>query len=177
VAAVTGLKKGDGPGGAIGTRVKKLQAALMKQGFSVGSKGDDGDFGTNTKTALKAFMASINVAGDGSIVTAPVAQALADKGNGTYSRQGTAVDEAWYNRFFQQALPSGGEIQGAGTTFVSSWMNFMKGNVTPVPTTTPTSTYVPPAAPRVPWGMIVGTVFVSFGLIYLARSRRQRQQF
>jgi len=44
------LKKGDK-----GPEVKKMQKMLIALGFSCGSKGADGNFGANTKAAVKAF--------------------------------------------------------------------------------------------------------------------------
>lgn len=47
-----GLKKGD-----TGEIVKELQQALITLGYSVGSTGADGKFGTNTENALKKYQA------------------------------------------------------------------------------------------------------------------------
>lgn len=44
------LQKGDS-----GSAVKTMQTMLIKCGYSCGKSGADGDFGTGTQTALKAF--------------------------------------------------------------------------------------------------------------------------
>ncbi len=41
--------------GSVGTDVRELQTALLKLGFSVGSCGVDGDFGSDTQNAVKRF--------------------------------------------------------------------------------------------------------------------------
>lgn len=38
-----------------GPMVKEMQQALIKKGFSVGTMGADGVFGSNTLTGLEAF--------------------------------------------------------------------------------------------------------------------------
>lgn len=41
--------------GNTGDRVREIQCLLLFWGFSVGSSGVDGDFGSNTLAAVKAF--------------------------------------------------------------------------------------------------------------------------
>ncbi len=51
--------------GMDGADVKTLQAALIAYGFSCGSAGADGDFGTGTESALKKFQTAYNLGADG----------------------------------------------------------------------------------------------------------------
>ena len=48
-----------------GNDVKTLQAALIANGFNCGSAGADGDFGSGTETALKAFQTKYKLGADG----------------------------------------------------------------------------------------------------------------
>lgn len=61
---VSVLKKG-----SKGGNVKALQALLIGYGFSCGSSGTDGSFGTATETAVKAYQKANNLAVDGSVGT------------------------------------------------------------------------------------------------------------
>ncbi|MFJ2740849.1 peptidoglycan-binding protein [Streptomyces sp. NPDC087440] len=54
------LSKGDR-----GSNVKELQAHLVWRGFSVGSTGIDGEFGTATENALRAYQRSRGLGADG----------------------------------------------------------------------------------------------------------------
>lgn len=51
--------------GMNGNDVKTLQAALIANGFSCGSAGADGDFGSGTETALKKFQTKYSLGADG----------------------------------------------------------------------------------------------------------------
>ena len=51
--------------GMQGADVKTLQAALIAYGFSCGSAGADGDFGSGTESALKKFQAKYGLGADG----------------------------------------------------------------------------------------------------------------
>ncbi len=51
--------------GMDGADVKTLQAALIAYGFSCGSAGADGDFGTGTESALKKFQSRFGLGADG----------------------------------------------------------------------------------------------------------------
>ena len=51
--------------GMEGADVKTLQAALIAYGFSCGSAGADGDFGSGTEAALKKFQTKYNLGADG----------------------------------------------------------------------------------------------------------------
>ena len=51
--------------GMEGNDVKTLQAALIANGFNCGSAGADGDFGSGTETALKAFQTKYKLGADG----------------------------------------------------------------------------------------------------------------
>ena len=51
--------------GMKGADVKTLQAALIAYGFSCGSAGADGDFGSGTEAALKKFQTRYNLGADG----------------------------------------------------------------------------------------------------------------
>lgn len=51
--------------GMEGNDVRTLQAALIANGFSCGSAGADGDFGSGTETALKKFQAKYSLGADG----------------------------------------------------------------------------------------------------------------
>lgn len=54
------LQKGDS-----GSAVKTMQTMLIKCGYSCGKSGADGDFGTGTQTALKAFQKAYKLEVDG----------------------------------------------------------------------------------------------------------------
>ena len=54
------LSKGMG-----GNDVRTLQAALIANGFSCGSAGTDGDFGSGTDAALRRFQTKYNLGADG----------------------------------------------------------------------------------------------------------------
>lgn len=60
--------------GMEGNDVRTLQAALIANGFNCGSAGADGDFGSGTETALKAFQTKYKLGADGIA------------GNGTWSK-------------------------------------------------------------------------------------------
>lgn len=51
--------------GAKGEQVKNLQILLIGKGYSCGSAGADGDFGTNTDKALKKFQTDNGLVADG----------------------------------------------------------------------------------------------------------------
>lgn len=51
--------------GMKGADVKTLQAALIAYGFSCGSAGADGDFGSDTEAALKKFQTKYGLGADG----------------------------------------------------------------------------------------------------------------
>ena len=51
--------------GSSGSEVKKLQQALMKAGYNVGSTGADGKFGPNTQAAVKQYQQDMGLAVDG----------------------------------------------------------------------------------------------------------------
>lgn len=51
--------------GMTGADVKTLQAALIAYGYSCGSAGADGDFGSGTETALKKFQTKYGLGADG----------------------------------------------------------------------------------------------------------------
>lgn len=51
--------------GMTGNDVKALQAALIALGFSCGSAGADGDFGSGTDTALRKFQTKYSLGADG----------------------------------------------------------------------------------------------------------------
>lgn len=51
--------------GMEGNDVRTLQAALIANGYSCGSAGTDGDFGSGTETALKKFQTKYNLGADG----------------------------------------------------------------------------------------------------------------
>ena len=51
--------------GMTGADVRTLQAALIAYGFSCGSAGMDGDFGSGTETALKKFQTKYGLGADG----------------------------------------------------------------------------------------------------------------
>lgn len=51
--------------GMQGNDVKTLQAALIANGFNCGNAGADGDFGSGTETALKAFQTKYKLGADG----------------------------------------------------------------------------------------------------------------
>ena len=51
--------------GMKGADVRTLQAALIAYGFSCGSAGADGDFGSGTETALKKFQTKYGLGADG----------------------------------------------------------------------------------------------------------------
>ena len=51
--------------GMTGADVRTLQAALIAYGFSCGSAGADGDFGSGTETALKKFQTKYGLGADG----------------------------------------------------------------------------------------------------------------
>lgn len=51
--------------GMEGNDVKTLQAALIANGFSCGSAGADGDFGSGTEAALKKFQTKYSLGADG----------------------------------------------------------------------------------------------------------------
>ena len=51
--------------GMKGADVKTLQAALIAYGFSCGSAGADGDFGSGTESALKKFQTKYGLGADG----------------------------------------------------------------------------------------------------------------
>lgn len=51
--------------GMTGADVKTLQAALIAYGYSCGSAGADGDFGSGTETALKQFQTRYSLGADG----------------------------------------------------------------------------------------------------------------
>lgn len=51
--------------GMTGNDVKTLQAALIANGFSCGSAGADGDFGSGTEAALKKFQTKFSLGADG----------------------------------------------------------------------------------------------------------------
>lgn len=52
--------------GAKGAQVKAMQTLLIGYGFSCGSKGSDGDFGSNTEKALKDYQKNAGLTPDGS---------------------------------------------------------------------------------------------------------------
>lgn len=54
------LSKGD-----TGAKVKEMQKKLIKLGYSCGAKGADGDFGSNTDKALRAFQKANGLTVDG----------------------------------------------------------------------------------------------------------------
>ena len=58
---VSVLKKG-----AKGDQVKAMQLLLIGNGCSCGSKGADGDFGSNTDKALRAYQKKVGLSVDGS---------------------------------------------------------------------------------------------------------------
>ena len=60
--------------GMEGNDVRTLQAALIANGFSCGSAGTDGDFGSGTDAALRRFQTKYNLGADGIA------------GNGTWSK-------------------------------------------------------------------------------------------
>ena len=51
--------------GAKGEQVKNLQILLIGKGYSCGSSGADGDFGTNTDKAVKKFQKDNGLTADG----------------------------------------------------------------------------------------------------------------
>ena len=51
--------------GMEGNDVRTLQAALIANGFSCGSAGTDGDFGSGTDAALRRFQTKYNLGADG----------------------------------------------------------------------------------------------------------------
>lgn len=51
--------------GSKGSAVKEMQKMLIKLGYSCGSSGVDGDFGTNTETALARFQKANGLSADG----------------------------------------------------------------------------------------------------------------
>ena len=51
--------------GSTGEAVKKMQQMLIALGYSCGTAGADGDFGSGTEKALKAFQAAIGYEADG----------------------------------------------------------------------------------------------------------------
>ncbi|MFD8589990.1 peptidoglycan-binding protein [Streptomyces sp. NPDC059637] len=51
--------------GDSGAKVKELQALLIFWGFSVGSTGIDGQFGSATESAVKRFQSSEGITADG----------------------------------------------------------------------------------------------------------------
>jgi peptidoglycan hydrolase-like protein with peptidoglycan-binding domain len=57
-APTTTLKPGD-----TGAQVKRLQRALLKLGYTVGTV--DGDYGTATKTAVEQFQTASHLTADG----------------------------------------------------------------------------------------------------------------
>ena len=75
------LAKGDQ-----GAEVKDLQESLIKLGYNLGSLGADGDFGTKTHNAVKAFQKSVGLTQDGIVGPQTLEQlrvaikALEDKG-------------------------------------------------------------------------------------------------
>ena len=52
--------------GAKGAQVKAMQTLLIGYGFSCGSKGTDGDFGSSTDSALRKYQAAVGLNPDGS---------------------------------------------------------------------------------------------------------------
>ena len=48
-----------------GNDVRTLQAALIANGFSCGSAGTDGDFGSGTDAALRKFQIKYGLGADG----------------------------------------------------------------------------------------------------------------
>lgn len=71
------IKKGDK-----GTYVKKAQQLLIAKGYSCGSFGADGDFGTGTYNAVIAFQKANGLEVDGIIGEATWAKLLTDGGKG-----------------------------------------------------------------------------------------------
>lgn len=59
---MTTLKKG-----MQGEEIKAVQILLQKRGFSVGAKGIDGKYGTDTETAVRAFQAKMGLWVDGKV--------------------------------------------------------------------------------------------------------------
>ncbi|MFE4336657.1 peptidoglycan-binding protein [Streptomyces sp. NPDC056831] len=51
--------------GDSGAKVKEIQALLIFWGFSVGSTGTDGQFGSATESAVKRFQSSEGITADG----------------------------------------------------------------------------------------------------------------
>ena len=51
--------------GSSGSEVKKLQQALINAGYSVGSTGADGIYGSNTAAAVKAYQKANGLSADG----------------------------------------------------------------------------------------------------------------
>ena len=51
--------------GMEGNDVRTLQAALIANGFSCGSAGADGDFGSGTDAALRRFQTQYKLGADG----------------------------------------------------------------------------------------------------------------
>lgn len=51
--------------GSVGEAVTAVQIALMGRGYGIGPDGADGDFGSNTETAVKRFQAAAGLSADG----------------------------------------------------------------------------------------------------------------
>lgn len=71
--------------GSKGTDVKTLQELLLQLGYALPKYGADGDFGSETLTALKAFQSKIGVKADGIYGTethAALMAAVADQDEG-----------------------------------------------------------------------------------------------
>ena len=65
--------------GMKGTDVKELQEILINLGYDLGSYGADGDFGTKTDNAVRAYQKDNNLTIDGIVGKKTVAQLLAEK--------------------------------------------------------------------------------------------------
>ncbi len=72
--------------GSKGSAVKDMQAKLIACGYSCGSAGADGDFGTGTETALKNFQRDHNLTVDG--IFGPASKAKLDEVYASITGQG-----------------------------------------------------------------------------------------